>query len=107
LTREHLGEITKIQLQQLSTRLAEKNITISLTQSATDLLIQEGYDPAFGARPLKRILQRRIVDELAVRLIRNEIREGDHVVVDASDDQLTFTVTEPASVEEGRVKEPA
>jgi ATP-dependent Clp protease ATP-binding subunit ClpB len=105
LSREDLGEIVRIQLDRLSSRLAEKNISITLTQSATDQLIEEGYDPAFGARPLKRVLQRRIVDEMAVRLLQNEIREGDHVVVDAVDGKLTFTVTEPASKEEGLLKE--
>jgi ATP-dependent Clp protease ATP-binding subunit ClpB len=105
LSREDLGEIVRIQLERLSSRLAEKNISITLTQSATDQLIEEGYDPAFGARPLKRVLQRRIVDEMAVRLLQNEIREGDHVVVDAVDGKLTFTVTEPASKEEGLLKE--
>jgi ATP-dependent Clp protease ATP-binding subunit ClpB len=105
LSREDLGEIVRIQLDRLSSRLAEKNISITLTQSATDQLIEEGYDPAFGARPLKRVLQRRLVDEMAVRLLQNEIREGDHVVVDAVDGKLTFTVTEPASKEEGLLKE--
>jgi ATP-dependent Clp protease ATP-binding subunit ClpB len=104
LTREHLREITRIQLDRLSTRLAERNISITLTQSATDLIIEEGYDPAFGARPLKRVLQRRIVDEMAVRLLQGEVREGDHVVVDAVNGKLIFTVTEPASVEEGRIR---
>jgi ATP-dependent Clp protease ATP-binding subunit ClpB len=104
LTREHLREITRIQLDRLSTRLAERNISITLTQSATDLIIEEGYDPAFGARPLKRVLQRRIVDEMAVRLLQGEVREGDHVVVDAVNGELIFTVTEPASVEEGRIR---
>ncbi len=105
LSREDLGEIVRIQLERLSGRLAEKNISITLTQSATDQLIEEGYDPAFGARPLKRVLQRRIVDEMAVRLLQNEIREGDHVVVDSVDGQLTFTVTEPAPQEEELLRE--
>jgi len=104
LTREHLREITRIQLDRLSSRLAEKNISIALTQSATDQLIEEGYDPAFGARPLKRVLQRRIVDEMAVQLLQDEIREGDHVVVDVADGQLVFAVTEPASQEEDLVE---
>lgn len=97
LSREHLREITRIQLEQLSSRLQERKIGVSLTQAATDRLIEEGYDPAFGARPLKRALQRRVVDELAVRLIRGEIREGDDVLLDVEGDRLTFVVTEPAS----------
>lgn len=96
LTRENLRAITRIQLDRLSDRLAQRGVSIALTQSATDLLIDEGFDPVFGARPLKRVLQRRIVDELALRLIQGEIREGDHVLVDAENGALTFAVTEPA-----------
>jgi ATP-dependent Clp protease ATP-binding subunit ClpB len=106
LTREHLRDIIKIQLARLSTRLAHKNITLSLTQSATNQLIEQGYDPAFGARPLKRVLQNRIVDEMAVQMLQDEIREGDHVVVDVTDGQLSFTVAEPAKVEQSSVQEP-
>jgi ATP-dependent Clp protease ATP-binding subunit ClpB len=105
LTREHLREITKIQLERLSIRLAHKSITLSLTQSATDQLIEQGYDPAFGARPLKRVLQNRIVDDMAVRMLQDEIRRGDHVVVDAINGQLTFTVAEPAGTGEELIGE--
>ncbi len=99
LTRENLRAITNIQLGRLSERLAQRNVSIALTPAATDLLIDEGYDPVFGARPLKRVLQRRIVDELAMRLIQGDIREGDHVLVDAEDGELTFSVAEPAPAE--------
>ena len=63
------------------------------------MLIDEGYDPVYGARPLKRVLQRRIVDPLALRLIEGDVRDGDHVVVDAYDSQLTFDVVETVDEE--------
>ncbi len=96
LTREDLRQITRIQFDQLSQRLEERKVSISLTEAAMDRLIEEGYDPVYGARPLERVLQRRVIDELALRLIRGEIREGDHVLVDVEGGELTFTVTEPA-----------
>lgn len=101
LTREHLHDIIHIQLDRLSERLAERKVSVTLTEAATQRLIEEGYDPVYGARPLKRVLQRRIVDELALDLIQGEIRAGDHVVVDAEGEELTFTVAEPAPVGEG------
>ena len=67
-----------------------------MTDAAADLLIQEGYDPAYGARPLKRVIQQHIIDPLAMQVIQNEVRDGDLLFVDAKDDDLTFTVTEPA-----------
>jgi ATP-dependent Clp protease ATP-binding subunit ClpB len=107
LTPEDLRQIVDIQLDRLSGRLAQKDITLTLTRAATDQLIEEGYDPAFGARPLKRVLQRNIIDEMATKILQGDIREGDHVVADSVDGQLTFTVTEPASVEETKVGEPS
>jgi ATP-dependent Clp protease ATP-binding subunit ClpB len=65
-----------------------------------DLLIEEGYDPVYGARPLKRVLQRRIVDPLALKVIQAEVREGDHVVVDRVNGALSFEVVETVVSEE-------
>jgi ATP-dependent Clp protease ATP-binding subunit ClpB len=103
LTRAHLHDIIEIQLERLSERLEERDVSVTLTEAAKGRLIEEGYDPVYGARPLKRVLQRRVVDELALDLIKGEIRDGDHVVVDAEGVELTFTVAEPAVVEEGAV----
>ena len=95
LQREHLKQIIEIQLRRLRELLAERKITITLTDAAKELLIDEGYDPVYGARPLKRVLQRRIHDPLALKLLQGEIRDGDHVVIDASEGELTFTVAVP------------
>ncbi|MBC7223843.1 MAG: ATP-dependent chaperone ClpB [Anaerolineae bacterium] len=106
LTREHLRQIVEIQLNRIRQLLKEREITLELTDAAKDLIIDEGYDPAFGARPLKRVLQRRLQDPLALKILEGEVRDGDHVVVDAKDGELTFTVVEVEAVPEG-VSEPA
>jgi ATP-dependent Clp protease ATP-binding subunit ClpB len=99
LGREHLGRIIEIQLGRLMKRLEERKISIELTEAARDLLIAEGYDPAYGARPLKRTLQRRILDPLAMRVLQGEFREGDHVVIETDGAGLTFSRrTAPATV---------
>jgi len=100
LEREDLRKIAEIQLDHMRQLLAKKNITIALTEAATDILVQEGYDPAYGARPLKQVIQRKVVDPLALQVLQDELRDGDHVLVDAIGDELTFTVAEPAAVEE-------
>jgi len=92
LSREDLREIIDIQLKRIRELLADRNITIELTAAAKDLLIEEGYDPAFGARPLKRVLQKRVQDELALLILRGDVRDGDHVVVDRSGDELSFNI---------------
>ena len=96
LETEHIRQIAEIQLGNVRELLAKRDISIELTDAAVDLLIQEGYDPAYGARPLKRVIQQRIIDPLAMQVIQNEVRDGDLLFVDAKDDDLTFTVTEPA-----------
>jgi ATP-dependent Clp protease ATP-binding subunit ClpB len=92
LSREHLGQIVEIQLGRLRGLLKERAITISLTDAAKDLLVNEGYDPAFGARPLKRVIQHRIADPLASDILLGKVTAGDHVLVDAHGSELTFTV---------------
>ena len=94
LESEHIRRIAEIQLGNVRQLLAKRNISIEMTDAAAALLIQEGYDPAYGARPLKRIIQQRIIDPLAMQVIQNEVRDGDHLFVDAKDDELTFTVAE-------------
>jgi ATP-dependent Clp protease ATP-binding subunit ClpB len=100
LEREHLREIADIQLNHVRQLLARRNVTLALTEAAADLLINEGYDPVYGARPLKRVLQRRLVDPLAMQLIQGDIREGDHIVVDVENDELAFNVVESAEFAE-------
>jgi ATP-dependent Clp protease ATP-binding subunit ClpB len=92
LHREQLREIVEIQLGRLRGLLKDRAITISLTDAAKDLLVNEGYDPAFGARPLKRVIQHRIADPLASDILLGKVTAGDHVLVDAHGSELTFTV---------------
>jgi ATP-dependent Clp protease ATP-binding subunit ClpB len=96
LSREQLRSIIDIQLHGLMKRLEERKIRIELTDKAKDLLIAEAYDPIYGARPLKRTLQRQILDPLALRVLQGEYREGDAVRVDASAGELQFSRAEAA-----------
>jgi ATP-dependent Clp protease ATP-binding subunit ClpB len=90
LTREHLKRIIDIQIAGLIRRLEERKIHVELTDSAKELLVQEGYDPSYGARPLKRTIQRRVLDPLALRVLEGEFREGDTVAVSANGGELGF-----------------
>ncbi len=90
LTTDDLKRIVEIQVRQLSKRLAERKITLELTEAAKERLVQEGYDPTYGARPLKRSIQRRILDPLALEVLNGRIRDGDHVMVDVEKGQLVF-----------------
>jgi ATP-dependent Clp protease ATP-binding subunit ClpB len=99
LDRAQLREIAEIQLNHVRGLLAKRNVTMTLTEAATDLLIEEGYDPVYGARPLKRVLQRRIIDPLAIRVIQGDVREGDHVVIEVEDGGLDFRVVETGEFE--------
>jgi ATP-dependent Clp protease ATP-binding subunit ClpB len=85
LTEDDLGLIVEIQLALLRQRLADRRITLDVTPEATALLAHEGYDPAFGARPLKRVIQREIGDRAAVLLLEGKVGEGDTIRVDARD----------------------
>ncbi|MFN3979035.1 MAG: ATP-dependent chaperone ClpB [Caldilinea sp.] len=94
LSRAQLKEIIEIQLERLRKLLSDRRITIELSDAAKELIVSEGYDPAFGARPLKRVIQHRIADPLALEILQGKIQEGDHVLVDALGDELTFTALE-------------
>ena len=80
------------------TRLAERKIAVTLTDGAKAFIVEEGYDPVYGARPLKRTIQRRVLDPLAMKVLEGEFREGDEVVVDASGGALSFAAHRMASV---------
>jgi ATP-dependent Clp protease ATP-binding subunit ClpB len=98
LGREEIARIVDIQVGHLRRRLADKRIDLELTEAAKTLLAREGYDPTFGARPLKRTIQRLIQDPLALRLLQGEIAEGDTVTVDAVRDEIVFRRTVRAEV---------
>jgi ATP-dependent Clp protease ATP-binding subunit ClpB len=92
---EQIQKIVEIQLGGLRNRLAERKITLELTPAAEQELARAGFDPLYGARPLKRTIQKQVVQPLAVRLLQGEFRNGDTIVVDASaDGALTFTASE-------------
>jgi ATP-dependent Clp protease ATP-binding subunit ClpB len=93
LTRDQLGEIVELQLRRLRDRLAERGLGLELTDSAKDLVAEAGWDPTYGARPLKRALQRLVENPLALRLLEGEFAEGDTVRVDAQDGELVFEKT--------------
>ena len=96
LERRHLADIARIQLDGLARRLADRHVAIEATDAALNQLIEEGYDAAYGARPLRRTIQRRVLDPLAMELLRGNFADGDAVVVDRGADGLTFRRRAPA-----------
>jgi ATP-dependent Clp protease ATP-binding subunit ClpB len=90
LSREQIGKIIDVQLERLRVMLAERNVILQLDDSAKELLMREGYDPSYGARPLKRAIQSHIQNPLAVKLLQGEILPGQTVRVLANGDQLEF-----------------
>jgi ATP-dependent Clp protease ATP-binding subunit ClpB len=92
---EHMKAIIDIQIRGLLKRLEDRKIVVDLTEAAKAAVVAEGYDPAYGARPLKRTLQRQVLDPLAMRVLEGEFREGDHIVVDADGGALTFSKDTP------------
>jgi ATP-dependent Clp protease ATP-binding subunit ClpB len=103
LSMEDLKRIVEIQLRQVSKRLAERKITVELTDGAKELLVREGYDPTYGARPLKRTIQRQILDSLALEVLNGRLRDGDRVVVDVENGKLVFLREEIGSAKDVRV----
>jgi ATP-dependent Clp protease ATP-binding subunit ClpB len=97
LTREQLAEIVELQLRRLEQRLAERGIRIELTDAAKEHLAEAGWDPTYGARPLKRALQRLVENPLAMRLLDGEFGDGDTIRVDERDGELVFEKAEAAA----------
>jgi ATP-dependent Clp protease ATP-binding subunit ClpB len=96
LTRDQLADIVELQLERLRSRLAERGIEVELTDAAKERIGEAGWDPTYGARPLKRALQRLVENALAMRLLEGEFAEGDTVLVDADGGALTFTKADAA-----------
>jgi ATP-dependent Clp protease ATP-binding subunit ClpB len=90
LTREQLAEIVDLQVARVIERVAERGVQLTLTDDAKQLLGNMGYDPAYGARPLRRVIQKQLVDRLALALLKGEVRTGDEVRVDAVDGELVL-----------------
>ncbi len=101
LTREQLGEIVELQLERLCARLAGRGIDLELTDAAKETLAEAGWDPTYGARPLKRALQRLVENPLAMRLLEGDFADGERIRVDAQNGELVFekvSAAEPARV---------
>jgi len=99
LDREHLGAVVDLQVERVLTRVRDRGIDVELTPEARTLLGDLGYDPTYGARPLKRVIQKRLVDPLALAILQGEFREGDTVRADARDGEI---VLEKALSRDGR-----
>ena len=91
LTREDLSVIVGIQLSRLRQRLAERRLVLDVTPAALAALADEGYDPDFGARPLKRVIQRRLEDPLALAVLQGVYRDGDTITADVADGAIVFS----------------
>jgi ATP-dependent Clp protease ATP-binding subunit ClpB len=90
LSRDQIGEIVDLQLARLRARLADRGLSLELTDEAKEYLAEAGWDPAYGARPLKRAIQRLVENPLALRLLEGDFGEGDTVRVDVRDGELAF-----------------
>jgi len=90
LGRDQIARIVEIQLGYLRRRLAARRIELEVTDAARNLLGREGYDPTFGARPLKRTIQRLVQDPLSLKLLQREVNDGDTVTVDADGDAIVL-----------------
>ena len=99
LTREDLIQIVEIQARRLRRLMEERDMTLRLTNAARQLIAEEGYDPAYGARPIKRTLQRLVADPLSMAILEGEFHDGDAIVVDVEDGEIVFRRDEPLAKE--------
>ena len=90
LSKQDISDIVQIQLDQVAQRLKDRHITLTLTPRARELVATLGYDPVFGARPLKRVIQKQLLDPLAMRLLAGELHDGEEVRIDVEDGALAF-----------------
>jgi ATP-dependent Clp protease ATP-binding subunit ClpB len=90
LSRDEIGRIVDLQVRKLVARVAERGVEVELSDDARTLVGNLGYDPTYGARPLKRVIQKQLVDKLALRLLEGEFQPGDRVTVNAADGELVF-----------------
>jgi ATP-dependent Clp protease ATP-binding subunit ClpB len=98
LTREQIGEIVDLQVARVIERVREREIEVELTDQARTLLGNLGYDPTYGARPLKRVIQKRLVDPLALAILEGRFAAGDTVLVDASEGEIVLERAQAAAV---------
>ena len=103
LSRDQIRQIVMLLMQDICQRMDDLGFTTELTERAADYIAEVGYDASYGARPLRRLLQRRVENELSKRLLKGDVRTGDHVVVDydanaEGENKLTFTLIEQAPI---------
>ncbi len=101
LGQEELKQILDLELEKVRKRLTERNINFELEDSARDLLLEKGYDPTYGARPMRRAVERHLEDPMAEEIIRGELREGETITIKAKDDHLKFTQKKKPSKSKG------
>jgi ATP-dependent Clp protease ATP-binding subunit ClpB len=106
LSRDEIAEIVGLQVARLIERVAERGVEIELSDDARTLLGNLGYDPTYGARPLKRVIQRQLVDKLALKLLEGEFAPGDAVEVDAQDGELAFAKASDVLTRSGEADRP-
>jgi ATP-dependent Clp protease ATP-binding subunit ClpB len=97
LSKEQIADIVELQLGRLRERLAERRIELELTDAAKETLAEAGWDPAYGARPLKRAIQRLVENPLALRLLEGDVADGDTIRVDAEGGEIRFEKAEAAA----------
>jgi ATP-dependent Clp protease ATP-binding subunit ClpC len=98
LTEEQLRSIVDLMVGDLQRRLSERKLGVELTEGAKSWLAKEGYDPIYGARPLRRVIERYVENPLSTKLLRGEFSEGDRIIVDLGDKGLTFKTKKAAKV---------
>jgi ATP-dependent Clp protease ATP-binding subunit ClpB len=103
LTRDEIAQIVDLQVAKLVERVRERGVEVELTDDARTLIGNLGYDPTYGARPLKRVIQKQLVDKLALRLLEGDFATGDRVLVHAADGELTFAKAGAAAPEAAAV----
>ena len=97
LTKEQIADIARLLLERTTRRLRAQDTELEFTEEAVELLAEEGFDPEFGARPLRRTIQRRVDNDLSRMVLEGSLNPGDKVVVGAEEGDLTFEVLEGAS----------
>ena len=98
LSREQIKRIVDLLMIEVQLRLEDREVTVELAEAAKDWLVDQGFDPLFGARPLRRAIQRQVENPLAKRLLAGEFQDGEHILVDVRDGQLSFAAVEKAAV---------
>ena len=99
LNREQIGRIVELQIERVIARVRERGVEVTLTEAARQLLGDMGYDPTYGARPLRRVIQKQLTDRLALSLLEGSLRPGDAIRVDAVDGELMFQpIPAPAAI---------